>query len=218
MKKRILLFSLIALIGLQTQAKDESPKEPKLETEVKKQIDGLIVKKNGKTQKTKFEFTVGAYDNMIDMESVQKGVDYIDSVGVKRSVNPEEVSEVQFTHDSVEYRMLACPNKLKLGGSKLSAPKYIFLKLEIDGKLRLLRYYESSTSTSPTGKEMKTVTRRYVLRKSNDEMIKPESDDFKKDMIDFFEECQGLVFKLSKNQFQKKDMVKIVNFYNVECK
>jgi len=37
-------------------------------------------------------------------------------------------------------------------------------------------------------------------------------------MTEFFSDCQGLVFKLSKNQFVKKDMVQIANFYNSECK
>lgn len=217
MKKLILLLSLVGLFFTGVVAKDDAPKEPKLETEEKKVFDGVILKKSGKTLKTKFEFTVSKFDNVLDVEAIQKEVNYLDSAGVKHVLSPEDVAEIRFTHDSTEYRMLACPNKIKLGGGALRAPKIIFLKLELDGKLRLLRYYESSTSTSPTGKEMKTVTRRYVLRKSNDDMIKPESDDFKKDMSEFFEDCQSMVFKISKQEFTKKDMQKIVRFYNAEC-
>lgn len=218
MKKLILFAGLLCMAFLSAQAKDDKPKEEKLESSEKKNIEGVLVKKNGKTQKAKLVLTIGKFDNAIDMEEVQRGVTYVDADSSKKVVAPEEISEVRFTYDSTEYRMLSCPNKIKLGGGAFKAPKFIYLKLEQDGNLRLLRYYESTVSTSPTGKEMKTVTRRYVLRKSNDEMIKPESEDFKKDMSKFFEDCQAMVFKISKNEFTKKDMVKMVRFYNAECK
>lgn len=220
MKKLIVLWGLAALLGsTAVQAKDsESEKKPeKMVTTELKELPAQLKNKGGKTEEVKIQLTVGAVDGQLDMDKLQKEVTYTNAKGEKKTVSAEDVSLVTFTYDSVEYRMLSCPNKLKLEAES-STPKYIFLKLEVDGtRLRLLRYYQVSTSKI-NGNELKSVSRKYVLRKSNDTYLMPEIKDFKKDMTEFFSDCQGLVFKLSKNQFVKKDMVQIANFYNSECK
>jgi hypothetical protein len=217
MRKTILLLSLMmfSVAGLYAKDKeDKKDKKEKLETEATKEVEGVVVYKNGKTKPITFQFTVGAFDNQLDVEAIQKEAVYLDSAKVKQSIRPEDVSEIKFTYDSVEYRMLSCPNKLKLG----KTGKFIFLKLEQDGGLRLLRYYESSLTPTPSGNPIKTVTKKYVLRKSTDQMLMPDTENFKKDMNEFFADCQSLVFKITKNEYVKKDMQKIVRFYNAECK
>jgi hypothetical protein len=220
MKKQIVLWGIVALIGsTAVQAKDnENEKKPeKMVTTELKELPAQLKNKGGKTEEVKIQLTVGAVDGQLDMDKLQKEVTYTNAKGEKKTVSADDVSLVTFTYDSVEYRMLSCPNKLKLEAGS-STPKYIFLKLEVDGtRLRLLRYYQVSTSKI-NGNELKSVSRKYVLRKSNDTYLMPEIKDFKKDMTEFFSDCQGLVFKLSKNQFVKKDMVQIANFYNSECK
>ncbi|MDR3704350.1 MAG: hypothetical protein P4L28_00400 [Paludibacteraceae bacterium] len=220
MKKQIVLWGIVALLSSTAmQAKDNgNDKKPeKMVTTELKELPAQLKNKGGKTENVKIQLTVGAMDGQLDMDKLQKEITYTNAKGEKKTASGEDVSMVTFTYDSVEYRMLSCPNKLKLDAGS-STPKYIFLKLEVDGtRLRLLRYYQVSTSKI-NGNELKSVSRKYVLRKSNDTYLMPEIKDFKKDMTEFFSDCQGLVFKLSKNQLVKKDMVQITNFYNSECK
>lgn len=215
MKKLVFLFTVAALFTFTVAgAKD---KEEKISTSDAKEVPGQIKNKGGKTEDVKLLLTYNPVDGRLDMGKLQKEVTYTNAKGEKKTMSGEDLSLVTFTYDSVEYKMLSCPNKLKLSAGS-STPKYIFLKLEVDGThLRLLRYYEVTTSKI-NGNELKSVSRKYVLRKSNDNCLMPETKDFKKDMTEFFSDCQGLVFKLSKNEFTKKDMAQITRFYNSECK
>ena len=75
-------------------------------------------------------------------EKLQQKVKYFDAAGKKISLHPDEAKEIQFKYENENIRMLSRYNSLGLGNIFMMGTN-IFLKLEIDGNLKLFRYYYS---------------------------------------------------------------------------
>jgi hypothetical protein len=143
--KRGFLIAALVVISIHTNAK---------------KLAGLIIA-NGKTREVTFDIKVPLLGDEPNFLRLQQKVTYYDESGKKKILRPDEADEIQFDYDGMVVRMISCPNTLGGLNTFFSSSKKIFLKLEIDGPLRLYRYYykESGAPVSYGGPGMSAATR-----------------------------------------------------------
>lgn len=120
--------------------------------------------------------------------------------------------------------MLSRYNSLGFGNI-FSTSTNIFLRLEIDGKLKLFNYYYTQSSPGMynsstggmTGGYSYTVE-KYVFQKETGELKRFKGLTFRKDMIEYFNDCPELSKKIEDKEFRKNDMESIVRYYNSNCR
>ncbi|ARV13763.1 hypothetical protein [Polaribacter sp. SA4-12] len=109
-----------------------------------------------------------------------------------------------------------------------------FFKVKQRGKVSL--YYSIKTNNgAPMGvmnaggvgvnMSFSTSTEVYYIAKNDEDQITqlfnlfgPSKKTFKKIVPLFFGDCQDLLDKIDQKEYKKRDIVKIVNFYNYNCK
>jgi len=136
-------------------------------------------------------------------------------------VHPENALEISFTQDDQQIRMLSVENDLQLPGKKTER---VFLKLEIDGEIKLFRSYEVSSTpgmyNSPTGLTTGRNSRiydRYVLQRNGGPLTRLEGSSFKKDAVEFFQGCPDLMTRIEEKELKKDDLKQIVREFNSTC-
>ncbi|WP_028981455.1 hypothetical protein [Sporocytophaga myxococcoides] len=184
-------------------------------------VKGKIILENDTIDVT-FDIPVDYFSLEINYESLQQRIKYIDSTGNKKVLHPEDAKEIRFKYEFENIRMLSRENSLLLG-NPFSRGSHIFLKLEIDGRLKLFKYYHtqhigggynSGTGTVSSGSAYSS--EGFILQKENTELKKIKR--FKKDMPEYFSDCTKLVEKIENKEFSESDMDLIVKFYNSKCK
>ncbi len=150
----------------------------------------------------------------LDLEGLQEKIKYFDDSGKKKTLRPRDAREVRFKFNGKEVRMISITNSAKIRSS--------FLKLEIDGPVRLFTYikpempgsYDTATGTrnGSAGPEEKD-----VLQKGDGIIRIISSWTFKKDMTKFFKDCPELAKKIKDKVWRKRDLNQIVNYYNTSC-
>jgi hypothetical protein len=136
-------------------------------------------------------------------------------------VHPENALEISFTLDDEPIRMLSVENDLQLPGKKTER---VFIKLEVDGAIRLFRSYEVSSTpgmyNSPTGLTTGRNSRtydRYVLQRNSGSLTRLEGTSFKKDAVEFFQGCPDIVSRIEEKELKKEDLKRIVREFNSTC-
>jgi hypothetical protein len=206
--RNLRLFSIVLLISF-------------FKAEAKK-IEGQIIYDND-TVNVYFKIPVGLFAGELHYERLQYRVSYFDMMGNRFVLLPDQAKEIRFVYDDKNIRMLS--RSITMNSGIFSSGRKIFLKLEIDGYLKLFTYYytqsspgtyNSSTGTT-TGSYSYTVE-KYVLQKGGGELMWPRRHAFKKDMTTYFIECPELTEKIENGDFKKVDMELIVTFYNMYCR
>ena len=151
----------------------------------------------------------------------QHMVNYIDSMGVRRKLKPEDAKEVQFKIANSLIRMIAHENTVGLG-SLFNRPKYVFLKIMIDDRLKVFEYYYQNNSTSGSGQAgtyepVNTMTSSYILQKEGAELVYPRENSFKKQMQVYFSDCPTLSQKIAEKEIKYNHLIEAVNYYNSNC-
>ena len=120
--------------------------------------------------------------------------------------------------------MLSRFNSIFLG-SIFSSNQYIFLKLEVDGVVKLFNYYFRQSSggmyngaTGMTNGVGSYAANDYILQKDTGDLISVHGISFRDDMSIFFKQCPALVDKIKDKTYRMKDMKTIVRYYNSSCK
>lgn len=189
-------------------------------------IAGYFINKNGDTihvlLKIPIKFKFFTYEP--NYEKLQWKVKYFDANNQKHILTPNQAKELCFKYYDKNIRMLSRYNNLRLRGSIFSDNTYLFLRLEIDGKLKLFNYY--STQSSPpmynpstgamTGAGSYTIG-RYILQKDNEKLFRPRGIYFRKDMSEFLSDCPDLVQKIEIKTYRNWDLEQIVKEYNEKC-
>lgn len=136
-------------------------------------------------------------------------------------VHPEKALEISFTQDGEEIRMLSVENDLQLPGKKTER---VFMKLEVDGAIKLFRSYEVSSTpgmyNAPTGLTTGRNSRtydRYVLQRNGGPLTRLEGSSFKKEAVEFFQGCPDLVSRIEEKALKKEDLKQIVREFNSTC-
>ena len=206
MKKLFLVLFVGLILPFQLQAK---------------RIEGKILLEND-TVNVVFEIPYNLFSQEPNYKKLQYKVRYFDSIGLKKTLKPGEAREIRFIHNNVKIRMLSRPNSLAIE-DVYSFKSNIFLKLELDGVLKLFSYYTSNSipgvynsSSGTTGTYTENIE-KFVLQKGNGELKQPKSLSFRKDMADYLKDCPDLSHKIENQEFGKKDMSAIVIYYNANC-
>lgn len=186
-----------------------------------KKIDGKILFESD-TIDVVFNVPIKFFSGEPDFQRLQFRVKYYDSEGLKHILKPDDAKEIQFSYKSESIRMISHYNSI-------NAPVYttsrnIFLKLQIDDKLKLYNYYYTQSSAGyynagtgvSSGGTYYTVE-KYVLQKGNGALKRPKNLGFKNDMIAYFSDCPSLVEKIESKEFRKGDLEAIVAYYNLNC-
>lgn len=184
-----------------------------------KKVDGKLVLENEAIDVI-FNIPVKFFTGEPIYERLQYKVKYFDSEGKRKILRADDAKEIQFTIGHENVRMLSRYNSLGIGGI-FPANNNIFLRLVIDGKLRLFKYYytqiPSDMDKTSAGTDFDDVE-KCVLQKGDGELKKPKVSTFKKDMADYLSDCPELVEKIQNKDFRKADIESIVEFYNTSCK
>ena len=185
-------------------------------------IEGTITNINGRVVKATFLIPFGFLSSKPSFQKLQEGIRYLD--GKKKvTLRPDDVKEISFTYNGIKVRMISVYDNLQLSSSWTSQ-RNKFLKLEVDGIVRLYDYYATSYSpgTYSSGSGMMTgggsyVYERFVLQRNDGELMRPRGLRFKKDMAEFFADCPELIEKIEAGLFRKSDLEVIVREYNSKC-
>ena len=186
-----------------------------------KKAEGKILFEND-TVDVIFEIPFRPFSQEPNYMKLQYKLRYYDSLGEINTLKPGEAREIGFYHENVWIRMLSRPNTLAIE-DVYSFKSDIFLKLELDGEIKLFSYYTTNSfpgAFNPSTGSSVTYTdkvEKYVLQKGNNELKQPKSLSFRKDMAAYFHDCPDLSFKIENHEFGKKDLHAIIRFYNSNC-
>jgi hypothetical protein len=189
-----------------------------------KKIKGIIIV-NNESHEVTFDIKVPLFHGEPNFERLQYKVRYYDENGKRQTLRPDKADEIRFNYDGKEVRMISCSTRL--GDTEInSARKRIFLKLEIEGQLRLYRYYyvdykSTYNNTSPTGAgsavPATSIDDIFIFQKGGGPLKQPETMRFKKDMLEYFKDCPQLQDLIESKDFRRKEIEAIVLFYNHNC-
>ena len=170
-----------------------------------------------------FEIPLRLFSQEPNYKKIQYKITYFDSRGGKKVLKPGDAREIRFSHENDQIRMLSRNNTLGIEDI-YSFKSDIFLKLELDGELRLFMYYTTNTVPGVYNGSSGTISggyteniEKYVFQKGNGELKRPKSISFKNDMVEYFSDCPKLSQKIDNQEFGKKDIKAIVSFYNSNC-
>jgi hypothetical protein len=187
-----------------------------------KKVTGVIIV-NGRSREVTFNIRVPLLSDEPDFQRTQYKVRYYDETGKKHIFRPDEADEIRFDYDGNEIRMISCLNTI--GSKKLfSSSSRIFLKLEIDGPLKLYRYYYKQTTGGYYGAPgmgyspgVTYTADHFIFQKGNGPLKRPRSLGWKKDMLEYFSDCPALRDRIESKDLRRKEIEAIVAFYNRQC-
>lgn len=204
--KKVVTFCIIVLLSLSNA--------------YAKKIEGTIIFNNDSVVHVTFDIPVTLIFRDIKFENIQSKIKYYNAANEKVKLTPDEVKEIRFKYRDEEIRMLSCFDNLNLL-SMFSSSSHIFLKLKIDGNLKLFTYYFTQTTTNfgPNGTMTTSTytTDKYILQKGKGELYRPNWITFKKDMKGYLSDCSSLVEKIDSRTYRSDDIEAIVQDYN-NCK
>lgn len=187
-----------------------------------RKVKGEIIA-NGKLREVTFDIKVPLLVNEPNFHRLQYKIRYYDEAGKKQTLRPHDADEIRFDYEGREVRMISCPNTLG-NGNIFSTSTRIFLKLEIDGPLRLYRhYYKESTPGFYTGGTggfsggTTYIAENLIFQKGNGPLKQPKTLGWKKDMLDYFSDCPGLRERIDNKDLRRKEIEAIVIYYNQNC-
>jgi hypothetical protein len=186
-----------------------------------RKIPGVIIA-NGESKEVMFDIKVPLLAGEPNFERTQYRVRYFDESGKKQTLRPDDADEIRFDFEGVEIRMISVPNTIGAGSMFLSTRK-IFLKLEIDGVLRLYRYYYKQNTGGYFGAgggyyPGATYTAdNLIFQKGNGPLKQPRSLGWKRDILEYFSDCPALRDRIESKDLRRKEIEAIVIYYNQQC-
>jgi hypothetical protein len=188
-----------------------------------KKIQGKIILNNDQAISVTFIVPFGFLGGEPAYIKLQTGVKYIDSSNKKVMLRPGDAKEISFSINGQNIRMLSVDDDLELQ-SIFSSQEKVFLKLEIDGAVKLFTSYTTQSSpgmyNGTTGSMSAGTTynvEKFVLKKRNGSLMRPRGIAFRKDMSEFFSDCPELVEQIQNRNLRKGDLELMVMEYNKKC-
>lgn len=187
-----------------------------------RKIPGTIIA-NGKSRDVTFDIKVPLLADEPNFERTQYKVRYYDESGKKHTLRPDDADEIRFKYGGMEVRMISCANTLG-GGSIFATASRIFLKLEIDGPLKLYRYYFKQASPGSYGGPgggystgMSYTVDNLIFQKGDGPLKQPRTLGWKKDMLEYFTDCPALRERIEAKDLRRREIEAIVVYYNQHC-
>ena len=182
---------------------------------------GTIIS-NGESQNVTFDIKVPLLAGEPNFERLQYKVRYYDENGQKRTLRPDDADEIRFKLGGIQVRMISCANTFG-AGSIFSTASRIFLRLELDGALKLYRYYfkqNNSGYSAGAGAYVPGPTFTHdnlILQKGNGPLKHPRGLGWKKDMLEYFSDCPALREQIESKDLRRNDIEAMVLYYNRNC-
>jgi hypothetical protein len=176
-----------------------------------RQIEGTIIFEHD-TIDVVFNIPGRFRDGEPMFEYLQYRVKYFDPTGKKVRLRPDQAKEIRFRYGDEDVRMLSLYNSI---GPRNTYPrKNVFLRLKVDGHLRLFYYYynhnDASTDFSYNMEEP-------LLQMADGELKRPKVLGFRNDMVNYLCDCPSLTEKIEDKHFRKRDLESLVIWYNAHC-
>lgn len=188
-----------------------------------KKLEGFIILNNNQKINVTLLIPFGFLSRDPNYEALQLKVKYLDESNKSATIRPNDAKEVSFQLNGKQVRLISVQDNLDLI-SLFSSQTNIFLKLEIEGKLKLFSYYYKQQSSGMYNATTGTTTgaytynaEKYILQKGNGPLFRPKGLSFKKDMVKFLFDCEIVGQKIEGKEFRKGDMELIVQEYNKQC-
>lgn len=187
-----------------------------------KKIKGQILYKND-TVDVVMKIPIKFLAHEPDYKKIQYEIVYYDSSGAKQKLNPDEATEVRFVYSDQVIRMVSKKNTLRFGVENPRCTN-IFLRMQVDGNLKLYNYFYTKVRTmhydnlnTMNSTSSSYTVSKLILQKGDGELAVPKWLTFKKDMLQYLQDCPELTEKIEKGEFRKSDLELIVEFYNENC-
>lgn len=178
-------------------------------------VDGEIILKNNSIIKVSFAVSISPFSQEVIYSDMQKKISY-DYNGQELWLKPRDAKEFRFKFNNEYVRMVSCKYDIKP-----EKDENVFLKLNMDGRLRLYTYYSISyTNNIGTNINGGAATSEYsLIQLNNGVLIKPPLLKFRKFMMEYLKDCPLLVEKLDIRYYSNLDLDLIIRDYNNnECK
>ena len=197
-----------------------------------KDINGTVIFKNDSvinvTLKVPFELKL--FSNKIDFIKIQKGIKYYDSNRLVKKFKPNQVKEIRFNYDSVEYRYISLILK--------SPPPFVFkhkllLMQATEGKMNHYLYFKKVNVTMPMGTNpaysytsngqtynvyrIHNIELPYtynVLQINGGELFVSDWFNEFKSICKYIDDCPELVKKINNETYDARNINEIVKDYN----
>jgi len=205
--KNLLLIAVLVVVSLQGYGK---------------KVPGTIIAR-GESRNVTLDIKVDWLAGEANFERLQYKIKYYDETGKKQILRPVDADEVIFDYEGQEVRMISCTNSL-YNVDIFSSSAKIFLKLEIDGPLRLYRFYYKQSSPGfyngaaggYTGGATYTVD-NFVFQKGRGPLKQSRGSGWRKDMREYFSDCPSLAQQIENKDLGKREIEAIVMYYNNNC-
>ena len=179
-----------------------------------KKVEGKIFYEND-TADIVLSLPSNIYASAQTRQRLQNRMAYFDSSGKKRPLIPNDsIKEIRFNDGSKELRIICVPNSIE----RILTTKYIFLQLEIDGKLRVFKYFfvTHNSSRMELGMDNYSLFWDHIFQKGDGELKRFRNTN--KEIGEYLSDCPELVEKIESDFFKKRDVLSIVEYYNSNCK
>ena len=188
-----------------------------------RKIPGKIVDNKGNTMNVIFNIPFGFLGSTPNYEKIQFRVAYFDEANNKKILKPDDARQIMFTHQGEEIIMVSKINTID-AGTIFNTSTHIFLRLRIDGKLKLFSYYSSSYSpgmynptTGMTSAGHSYSFSNFVLQLGGRGLFHPRGIGFRKEMMEYLRDCPAVVRLIESRELRKGDLEAIVMQYNQKC-
>ncbi len=205
MKKVFLLIAVTLMIFISAEAA--------------KKIEGYIHYNNNRKEKVTFLIPFISLNSEPAYVDLQQQIKYL--VGKEKVIlKADDVMEISFSINGQEIRMISVYDNFQ---TMLTASSMIFLKLEVDGPVRLYSYYSTTSSQGMVSANGNVsvgriyTTAHLVVQRDNGKLVRPLPLSFREDMMEFFADCTELVDKIDKKILILSDLKIIVAEYNTKC-
>ena len=176
-----------------------------------REFTGLIIRDNDTTN-VSFKVSLGLFSRQPELYKLRKKIVYFGDQGERKVLKAIDAQEVHIHFGMDTIVMKSIPNPYSHNRRK---SKYYFLKLEEDGaKLKFYIFYDEETSCDGMGTDY---SERYLLQKMDSKLISISSFSFRKTMLKVIDDCPPLQHKIATREYRRKDLKKIVRYYNEQC-
>jgi hypothetical protein len=152
---------------------------------------------------------------------IQDGISYVDKDGNVKAVKPGDCKEVRFKQAGDYTRMLS-RMFMRADGSI----EYKFLKLAMDGPLKIFEYYVAPQYSRVDSKAeysyKKTYTPKridYAFQKGEKSAVKlcETGVNFRDEMMAYFKDCPKLARLIERGDLSKENVFEMAMFYKESC-
>jgi hypothetical protein len=176
-------------------------------------VQGYFINLTDDTVKVKFDIPI-APPNTPNVRLIHFGVRFLDSNGQERELKPHQAKEFCFQYNNETTRLISRIDHLNLEKKLFKKNKtYVFLKLEVEGKLRLYSFYYTQHVNMDFSYESKFM----IFQKGSGLLYLPKRTGFRKALMKYLVDCPDVYQRLKLKMYGKGDELEIVKDYNDKC-